>query len=505
MTGLLVALAGCSTPREAQTPAPAAGTAAPVSHILPAAGATTHRYTAASYAAAADSVAMLPADLATRWQASNLPEHALSLIVAEVGQDPLIAIHPETPRNPASTMKLVTTYAALEELGPGHTWRTELVTAPNALPRPDGTLPGPLYVRASGDPQLKTEDMWRMLHELRLRGVRTLPGIVVDRSVFGNVAIHPGAFDNSPDRVYNASPDALVIGYGAVRLLHVPDAARGAWNIITDPPLAGVRIDNQVRASRGACSGAPAVRTQQDAGATGVTIRVSGTVALSCGEFSLHRLALSQPEHAAGVMVQMWSTLGGSLLGPVTSGPAPVDGVALVSHESPPLSELIRTVNKASNNVMARMMLLALATENGTPGTAQSGASALSQALARQGLVFPELVIENGSGLSRHEQISAGSMASMLNTAWLSPRMPEFVSSLAIAGEDGTVRRRWRNGGATGMAHLKTGTLRDVSALAGYVQGASGKRYVLVSLINDPKAYNSRAFNDAVVKWLSER
>src|SRR5690606_24665439 len=162
-----------------------------------------------------------------------------------------------------------------------------------------------------------------------------------------------------------------------------------------------------------------------------------------------------------------------------------------------------RTVNKQSNNVMARMMLLALGEQYGQPATMQTGAVALARTLAERGLVFPELVVENGSGLSRNGRISAASLASMLNAAWMSERMPEFISSLAIAGEDGTVRRRWKAEGTRGKAHLKTGTLRDVSALAGYVQGASGKRYVLVSMINDAKAFNTRAFNDALVQWLS--
>src|SRR5690606_27073859 len=210
-------------------------------------------------------------------------------------------------------------------------------------------------------------------------------------------------------------------------------------------------------------------------------LQVSGTVALSCGDFSVYRLAFAPREHAARMMQHMWSELGGQLTGTVIDGRVPPDAITLTAHESLPLADQIRTVNKQSNNVMARMMLLTLGQQPGLPATPQSGAAAVARVLAARGLSFPELVIENGSGLSRDARISAASMASMLNAAWASERMPEFISSLAIAGEDGTVRRRWKTESTRGKAHLKTGTLRDVSALAGYVQGASGKRYVLVS------------------------
>lgn len=504
ITGLLLVLAGCSAPKEARTPPPPA----PVSsiNVLQPAAATTAgaTYTTAAFAGAATSVAQLPEPLRSRWQATGAPDSALSLVIAEVGQPPIAGINPMQPRNPASVMKLVTTYAALEALGPSHTWRTELLTGASAMPLPDGTLPGPLYVRAAGDPYIKLEDMWRMLRELRLRGVRTLPGIVIDDSVYGNVAIDPGEFDNAPDRLYNASPDALLIGFGAVRLLHVPDTRAGQWRVVLDPPLPGVRVENQIKASQASCPGAPAVRTQQFVQQQEIVLRVSGTVALSCGEFSLYRLALAPRDHAVRTLQQMWLELGGQLTGPVTRGLVPLGAIALATHDSPTLSELIRTVNKQSNNVMARMMLLALGEQYGQPATMQTGAVALARTLAERGLVFPELVVENGSGLSRNGRISAASLASMLNAAWMSERMPEFISSLAIAGEDGTVRRRWKAEGTRGKAHLKTGTLRDVSALAGYVQGASGKRYVLVSMINDAKAFNTRAFNDALVQWLSE-
>ncbi|GAA5233862.1 D-alanyl-D-alanine carboxypeptidase/D-alanyl-D-alanine-endopeptidase [Verticiella sediminum] len=511
LTGTLILVAGCGTPREAMTPtldsgpATAAGqvgqvgptsrldTVAPPALTAVAGGTATH-------------FSQLPADLQEAWRRSRLPESAVSVVVAEVGQPPMVSINPEQPRNPASVMKLVTTYAALEGLGPGYTWKTDLVLPPGARVASDGTVNGPIHIRAGGDPDIRIEDAWQMLRELRLRGVRSVQGFVIDRSRYGAIGIDTNEFDGAGDRVYNASPDAMMVGFGAVRLLYYPDLAAGRWKAVLDPVLPGVRVENKVRATQGACPGAPAIRTRQRNEPTGINIEVTGTVALSCGDFTAYRLALTQPQHTAAVLQQMWRDLGGTLNGPIIDGPAPANGQVLVSHTSRTLAEQIRTVNKFSNNVMARMMLLALGAEH-MPGmaTPESGAAALRRVFADQGLDFPELRIENGSGLSRDGRISANSLARMLHAAYLSPRMPEFVASMAIAGEDGTVRRRWRNDGAAGRAHLKTGTLRDVSALAGYVRGASGRHYLLVSMANDSQAFNLRTFNDQLVAWLAGR
>jgi len=238
----------------------------------------------------------------------------------------------------------------------------------------------------------------------------------------------------------------------------------------------------------------------------GVTLSIRGEAAGACGEFSRYRLALDQYQHAAAVLRYLWQSLGGVMTGEVRAGTVPVDAVRLVEHESPALGEVIRSVNKLSNNLMARMLLLSLgATRTDVPVTVQAGREAVHTVLAEQGLTMPELVLDNGSGLSRVGRISARSLARLLAFAWQSPQMPEYVSSLAIAGVDGTLERRLRAGPAQGRAHLKTGSLRDARALAGYVQGASGKRYIVVSLVNHDQAQAAQAFEDALVLWLARR
>lgn len=448
----------------------------------------------------------LPSELASAWQATKLPDSALSLVVQEVGGSELLSINGELPRNPASVMKLVTTWAALAELGPNYVWRTELLTEPGARPNAQGVLPGPLFLRAGGDPMFMLQDMWTLLRELRLRGVRQISDVVIDRSRFGQVEIDPGAFDGAADRPYNASPDALMVGFGASRLIFTPDPAGRRWLPAIDPPLPGLNIEGQVEWSDVRCPGPPVVQTEPIMSAQGISLRVQGKVAGSCGEFSLFRLAMSQTDFATQVMRYLWKELGGTFTGQVRSGAVPLDAVLIASHESPPLAEVIRQINKRSNNVMARTLLLTLGAERGTrPATVPSSGQTLQAVLARQGLSMPELVVDNGSGLSRNALVSANSLAQMLTLAWNSNVMPEYLSSLAITGVDGTVRRRLRNDPAQGMAHVKTGSLRNVRAIAGYVLGASGKRYVVVSLVNDEQAAAVRPFDDALIAWLANR
>ncbi len=448
----------------------------------------------------------LPPELAEAWKKTKLPDGALSLVVQEVGGPQLISVNPKQPRNPASVMKLVTTWAALAELGPSYTWRTELLTEPGARPDARGVLPGPLFLRAGGDPMLMLQDLWTLLRELRLRGVSQLSDVIIDRSVFGAVQIDPGAFDGAADRPYNASPDALMIGFGASRLIFTPDPVARRWVPVMDPPLPGVSLEGQVDWSDARCPGPPVVGTEPILSQQGVSLRLTGKVAGSCGEFSLFRLALSQTDFAHNALRYIWGQLGGTFTGQVRAGVVPPDAVLMASHESPPMSEVIRHINKRSNNVMARTVLLTLGAERGArPASVPTSGQALQAVLARQGLDMPELVVDNGSGLSRNASVSADSLARMLQTAWRSAVMPEFLSSLAIVGVDGTVRRRLRNDPAQGMAHLKTGSLRDVRAIAGYVLGASGKRYIVVSLVNDEQAWSVRPFDDALVGWLAER
>ena len=448
----------------------------------------------------------LPPELQQAWRATRLSENEVSIVVQELNGPRLVAINADQPRNPASVMKMVTTWAALSGLGPEYRWRTAFYADGDGRPDAQGSLKGPLYLKAAGDPLLSVEELWSLLRELRLRGIKNLSEVVVDRSVFGPVAIDTGAFDGAADRPYNASPDALVVGLGAVRLSFQPDPVARKWVPVIDPPSRNIRVAGEVLWSDQACPGSPSVNTAVVAAGGGATIQVSGTAAGSCGEFSVYRLALSQPRHFETVFRQIWGELGGTLAKGVRDGVTPARATLVTWHDSESLSDMIRHVNKFSNNVMARLLLLTLGAEEvGRGATPQTGAQAALRILQAQNVDTRGWMIDNGAGLSRDARLTASGLASMLNAAWNSPMMPEFISSLAIVGVDGTVRRRLRSDEARGRAHLKTGTLRDVRAVAGYVLGASGRRYLIVSMANGERSTAIRAFDDALISWLSER
>lgn len=457
-------------------------------------------------ASAAATAQALPPELQKAWKATKLPDTALSLEIREVGGPIVSRVRADVPRNPASVMKTVTTWTALSALGPDYVWRTRFLADAGARIDDQGTLQGPLYIQAAGDPQFTIEDLWSGLRELRLRGVKNLSEVVVDRSLFGQIEIDPGDFDGAADRPYNASPDAMMVGFGATRILFQADADKSQWIPLIDPPTRNVRIEGRLEWLAGRCQPARNFAADTQIQGPTATIRVSGQAYGACGDFSLYRLAGAQAAHFESLFRLLWRELGGTLARGFAQGKVPAKADVLVSLDSEPLGDIIRVINKRSNNVMARMLMLTLGAElNGPGATPESAAQAVRRILENQRVDVNGWVLDNGSGLSRHGRVTAHGLAQMLDVAWNSALMPEFISSLAISGLDGTMRRRLRGDETRGQAHMKTGTLRDSRALAGYVRGASGRRYILVSMVNHPQAAAVRAFDDAVVRWLAAR
>ena len=231
----------------------------------------------------------------------------------------------------------------------------------------------------------------------------------------------------------------------------------------------------------------------------------AGQLSAQCQEQARYYSVLSPQVYTAGLFRMLWGELGGRLHGTVREGIVPPGATLVARQESPALSELVRDINKYSNNVMARQLYLTLGAElGGAPGRPELGVTAVKQWLEKKPIKAPELVIENGSGLSRIERVSAANLAAMLQAAWRSPVMPEFVASLPVVAADGTMRRRLRGERVAGQAHIKTGLLNDARTLAGYVLDRSGRRYVVVMLVNHPNAPQADAAQDALLTWVYE-
>ena len=439
-----------------------------------------------------------PALLHAALAESGVPREAVAVYVQEVGaREPILTWNADRAMNPASTMKLVTTLAALEVLGPTYTWRTEAYAQGPVL---GDVLHGDLVLKGYGDPKLTLENFWLLLRDLRSRGLREIRGeLVLDRSFFAPQNRDPARFDNEPTRPYNVPPDALLLNFKSVRLQFVPQEASDTVKIVSTPHLPQIEIVNQLALGAGHCDFWP---ERPQALPEPARLVFTGVFPSGCGEKSRNFALLSPNEYALTLFQQLWRELGGQFAGGVRDGSVAPDATLLATWESPPLSELIRDINKFSNNVMARQVFLTLSLAvEAPPVSTDKSVRAVREWARRANLELSELVIENGSGLSRIERISARGLAQVLLRGVSGPLMPEYLASLPIPGIDGTLRRRLNGSPASGQAHIKTGYLEGVRAIAGYVLDQQGRWLVVVAVINHPSAINAQGFQDAVIEW----
>jgi D-alanyl-D-alanine carboxypeptidase/D-alanyl-D-alanine-endopeptidase (penicillin-binding protein 4) len=479
--------------------------------------------------------APLPDEVDAALRRARVPADAVSVVVQEVGNGrELLSWRADEPVNPASLFKLITTYAALDLLGPAWVWSTPVLVSGTL--GPDGVLDGSVTLQGRGDPKLVVERVWLLLRRLQQAGVREIRGdILLDRSAFAASTRTPGDFDGEPHRPQNVQPDALLLNQKTVVYSFLPDPVQGLARIAVEPPLTGVQVDASVPLARGPCDDwRTALKPQLTEPAR---VRFAGTYAEACGERSWPMASAEPAAFGARLVARLWQELGGRLGGQVRDGQAPAGSRLLFEHTSPPLAEVVRDINKFSNNVMAEQLFLSLALPPASapvsgaaapPGPSASAAtsdsaaaaSASAQATLAAGPVTVQdarallqrwlanrlgetnlggLVIDNGSGLSRDARLRLQLLARLLQAAWDSPVMSELMSSLPVSGTDGTLRR---STAAPGRAHLKTGSLRDVAGVAGYVWSANGRRHVVVAVVNHPQAAAARPALDALVQWV---
>jgi len=456
--------------------------------------------------AIAASTDALPATVSAALRAADIPAEGAAVLVQEVGaRRALVSHNAGKAMNPASVIKLVTTLAALELLGPAFVWKTEVYAAGDL--RGD-VLEGDLVLRGNGDPKLTVENFWLMLRALRARGLREIRGdLVLDRSYFEPVAQDEASFDNEPLKPYNVLPDALLVNFKAFTFTFVPDPRRAQTRVTVEPRSSLLAVTTAITLTDGPCNDwlARLIADFDAHGGTGAVAhaRFSGRYPASCGEKSWSVALQSHRDYLLGVFRQLWEELGGKLRGGARDGSVPPGARLLLTHKSPPLAEIVRDMNKFSNNVMARQLFLTLSAEVAKqPARTDRSARIVQEWFAAQGLDFPELVLENGSGLSRIARISPASIGRLLQAAYASPVMSEFMASMPVVALDGTMKRRLKRRPVAGQAHIKTGSLADVSALAGYVLDSAGRRFAVVFIVNHPHAGAARNAQDALLSWV---
>ena len=454
--------------------------------------------------------AELPATVVDALKIAGIPQQSVALYVyaldgvqAVEGKSPILSHNADKSMNPASVMKLVTTNAALDVLTPSYRWKTEVYRDGNVN---NGVLDGNLIIKGYGDPSFKAQEFWRLLMSLQQVGIKQINGdLIIDKSYFANNLGTHHTFDNETWRAYNAEPSAFLVNGRNTSFKFI--ATGTGVNISQEFELPDVQIVNNMKLAHGACGDwrsrfGYTVKPKE----SGAMVTFSGFFSPACEERYLELSVFDDEKYAFYSFKKLWRELNGTFNGKLKIQEVPSSAVKVLEQLSEPLGYVVRDINKWSNNLMARQLLLTIAAEKlSPPATEANGEKALKNWLSAKGLNFKELVIENGSGLSRVERISAEHLGQMLVSAYRSPVMPELMASLPILSQDGTIKKRLVDSQSNGRAHLKTGSIDGVSAVAGYVLDANNHRHVLVMLVNHAKAAASKNAQDALIEWVHQQ
>ena len=465
--------------------------------------------------------AQLPEPVAATLAAGGIAPDALSVLVLR-GDTTLLSYLAERPMQPASTMKLVTTLVALETLGPVFRGRTELRSSGDVV---KGVLKGDLVLRGGADADFSGDVLETMLRTVRQAGIQQIAGkLVLDRSLFSPARLDIGQapFDAAPEAYYNVIPDALLVNKN---MLHI-DMRSSANQLQLDmqPMLDNVTITSAMTLTDAVCAGWEDGWQLPHAtpGPGGrITVVLHGSFPKHCAQATSINV-VDRQQYVGRLLRATWKKLGGGFAakanGDVIEGIAAPDAHLLAEHVSRALPEVIRDINKLSDNVLARTVFLSLGSLEADPvlgsrpvrfasaDTTQARADMAVRAwMRRHGIDDAGLVIDNGSGLSRLERITPLQLGALLKAGQRSDWAPEFLASMPIVAVDGTMRRRLKDSPAAGQARMKTGALANVVAIAGYVRDALGQQCVVVAMINSDQVGNGRgrAVLDALVDWVA--
>lgn len=449
-------------------------------------------------------MAELPPEINSALKKAAIPLSNVAIYVQPVNADSaILSYNADKSMNPASVMKLVTTHAALDLLTPTFRWKTEVYKNGSV---DNGTLKGDLIIKGYGDPSFKAQDFWRLLMALQQAGIKNVTGdLVIDKDYFEKDLENQEVFDNEIWRAYNAMPSAFLVNARSTSFKF--NVAEGVVRLNQEFELPEIKIINKMNLVENGCaSWRNNMAYQVAATDVAAVVTFTGSFSPSCGARYLELSLFNDEKYAFYTFKKLWRELGGTFAGRLKIGETPDDATKVLEQASDPLAYVVRDINKWSNNLMARQLLLTIAAERaGAPASVSKGERAVQDWLASKALYFNELIVDNGSGLSRTARISATHMGQMLVSAYNGAVMPEFMASLPILSKDGTVVGRLKDSPSNGRAHLKTGSLNGVSAISGYVLDANGHRHVLVMLVNHANAAASRPAQDALIEWVSQQ
>ena len=480
------------------------------------------------FSCSAEDSAPLPIPLAIKnsLERNQIPLEAVSISVIEIepgrpGKQVaknLLNWRANEAMNPASTMKVLTTISSLDILGPQYRWRTNVYT--DGVIR-QGTLKGNIYLQGTGDPKLIPEELAKLMKDLQSLGIQKIDGnLFFDRSAYAPSVMETNTIDGESLRAYNVSPDPLLYAFRTLSFQLGKSRTADFIDVSYTPALSQLKVVNQMQLVDRSCDNWKSnIRFNLDPENSSntdqaITAQFSGSFPSACKGVNYNVVALDANTFLTQGFAAAWELAGGTWAQAPTgkSGNVPLAARLLLQFEGINLGDDVQDINKYSNNVMARQLLLTLALEKmGKPATTANGDLVIQSWLKQNGMNFTGLVIENGSGLSRNEAISANQMNQLLLTARNLPISDIFYNSLPIAGIDGTMRnrlmtqlRKFLHLKKKPEARIKTGSLADVRAIAGYVMSKSGKLYAVTSFINHPNAWKGLEAHDQLLTWLLE-
>jgi len=395
--------------------------------------------------------------------------------------------------NPASNVKLFTSAAALSRLGPEFRYETEFRVDRASVGK--GSV-RTLYVRGKGDPTLVTERLWAIAGDLANHGLQRVGDLVLDDGYFDGERVGAGFDQESGDRAYLAPTGALSLNFNSVAIHATPGEARGRpGRVALEPQSDYLELVNDTRTVAPRALRRIVPISSRDGARQRIV--VGGRLPLGSRPVALWR-KIADPPAYFGQTLKRLLELRGVKVGRVKLGAAPPDAKLVHVAESESLGEIVRRLNKTSNNFVAEQLLKTLGAETrGVPGSWAGGIDAAEEFLAEVGLPRGSFVMKNGSGLNDANRFSARQTVTLLRAMWQRfPVAAEFLSSLPVAGRDGTIRWRMDGTEAVGRLRAKTGTLENVTSLSGYVETADRQLLAFSIIVND---FDGRALRAARV------
>ncbi len=421
-------------------------------------------------------------------------------------QQSLFRLNQDRALSPASAIKVLTALVALKKLGPDFTYKTEVYAHGPVV---GGVLQGDLYLRGSGDPSLVTERLYLLVNDILRSDIKSVKGqIIVDDSTFDQVNVDPARINTDTDRAYNAQVGGLSFNYNTTTVYFRPGNTLGSHpRVFVEPDTGYVSVQN--KATTGARGTKYSLVASRIKGDMGDNVVVTGSIPLGLNEQHSYFNITNPRVYAAQAMRWMFGARGFYISGAeVGRKPLPPGAKKIAELESPPLREIVVLMNKYSNNFIADTLVKTLGREvKGAPGTMEKGLEVIREEATRMGLNTAGFSLVSGSGLTRDNRITAQQFITLLNAAYLDfDVLPELLSSLPIAGRDGTLKSRMKGTSAYGRLRGKTGTIDGVSSLIGMVQSRGGELLSFAVIMNDSRknAQNFRPWQNYFAQALAD-